>query len=153
MAGLSVADGGHGHDFKAPFVKRRRIHLDFTRDNDHRRVLAPVRIQAEVADAAGHHQPDIAIANFIPAAGLDDRVHDGRVAHRDGQQNGFCGIKQPVNVLLQFEHAAIVGANAFEDAVPIEQAVVENRDFGRPLVAIFSVNKYFHLIGWQEPTP
>jgi hypothetical protein len=65
-------------------------------------------------------------------------------AHRNFQQDGLGGIKQPVNVLLQFEHAAIVGADAFKNAVAVKQAVVEHGDFCVALVEIFAINENFH---------
>ncbi len=98
----------------------------------------------ERAHAARHHQPDIAVADFVGPAGFDDRAHELRVRHRDFEQNRLGRVKQPVNVLAQFEHAAVVGANALENAIAIKQAVVEHRNLRGAFVVIFAVNKDFH---------
>ena len=50
-------------------------------------------------------------------------------------------------MLAQFEHAAVVGANALENAIAIKQAVVEDRNLRSAFVVVFAVNKDFH-----EPT-
>jgi hypothetical protein len=58
------------------------------------------------------------------------RLHQFRGDIGMFQQDGLGGIKQPVNVFLELEHAAIVGADAFKHAVAVKQAVVEHRHFG-----------------------
>ena len=115
-------------------------------------LLAAVRVQAQRADAARHDQPDVAVANAVPAAGLDDRRHDLRVGHRDLQQDRLGRIEQPVNVLLQLEHPAVVGANALEDAVAVQQPVVEHRNLGVPLVVVFAVNIDLHVLNPRQAT-
>ena len=54
------------------------------------------------------------------------------------------GIKQPVNVLLELEDAAVVDADAFKNAVAVKQAVVKHGHLGVALVEIFAVNIDFH---------
>ena len=103
-----------------------------------------------VPGAAGHHQADVAVAELVPAAGFDHRGHDLRMGHRDVQQDRLGRAEQPVNVLLQLEHPAVVGPNALEDAVPVQQPVVEDRNLGVALVVVFSVNINFHVL---KPAP
>src|SRR5207249_2446795 len=130
----------------AALVELRRIELDFPGDNDHRRAFAMIGVQAEVADATGHQQADIAIAHFIAPAGFQDRLHDFSMPHREGEQDGLGGTEQAINVLAQLEHAPVVSADALEDAVPVEQPVIEDRNLRLALVAKLSVNENLH--GW-----
>ena len=58
---------------------------------------------------------------------------------------GFYSLtRSNLDVFPEFEHAAIVGANAFEHAVAIKQPVIEDRHLCVPLVEVFAVNKNFH---------
>ncbi len=66
------------------------------------------------------------------------------MAHRDFQQNRLGGTKQPVNVLLQFEHAAMISADALKNAVAVKQTVIEHGHLRIALAAIFAVNVNFH---------
>ena len=141
---MQIAHRRHGHNVHALPVQLRRIKLDFVGDDDDRRALAASRVQTQRAHTARHHEPDVAVADFIFPAGPDDRVHDFRVRHRDFEQDGFCGTEQPVNVLLELEHAAVVGADAFEDPVAVKQAVVEDRNLRVAFVMVFAVNENFH---------
>jgi hypothetical protein len=50
-------------------------------------------------------------------------------------------------VLLEFEHTAMINADAFKNTVAIKQSVVENGYFRIALAVIFAVYKNFH-----EPT-
>jgi hypothetical protein len=106
--------------------------------------FATARIQAERADAARDNEADVAVAQFVGANRLDCGLHQFGVRQRNFQQNRLGGIKQPVNVFLQFEHAAIVGADALEHAVAVKQTVVEHGHFGVAFAAKFSINVNFH---------
>src|SRR5439155_217106 len=132
-------------DVHAALVKFHRIKLDAIRDDDHRWQFAAIRIQAQATDAACDHQANVAIAKFIQAAGAHDRLHDFGVSQRDRQQDGLGRVKQPVNVLFEFEDAAVVSANAFKYAVAVQQAVIEHGNLGVLLSVIFPVNVDFHL--------
>ena len=141
---MQIAHGRHGHDVHAARVKFRRINLDFVGDDDDGWFLATAWIQTERAFTARHDEPDVAVTDFIGAASLDRRLHQGRVRQGNVEQNRLGGIKQPVNVLLQFEHAPVVGADAFKNSVAVKQSVIEHGDFCVTLAAIFAIDKNFH---------
>ena len=142
---VQIARRRHRNEVQAALVIFRRIKLDFVRDDDDRWTFATLRVQTERAHAARHHQPDITVADFIFPAGLDDRTRDLRGRHRNFKQDGFGRIKQPVNVLLEFEHAAVISANALKNPITIKQAVIEDRNLRITLVVIFAINKNFHF--------
>jgi hypothetical protein len=50
-------------------------------------------------------------------------------------------------VFLHAKDAAVVKANAFENAVAIEQAMIENGNFSVGLVEKFAVDVDFQLLG------
>ncbi len=141
---VQIARRRHGHDFHAALVKFRRIKLDFVRDDDDRRTFAASRIQTERAHAARHHEPDIAVAQSIFPAGLDGRLHELGVRHREFEQNRLGGTKQPVNVFLELEHAAMISADALKNAVAVKQPVIEHGHLRVALAVIFAVNENFH---------
>ena len=74
-------------------------------------------------------------------------MKDYDLRHWNLQQDGFGGTKQPVDVLLESENAAVVGADPFEDAVAVQQAMIEDRDRGLALVVELSVDINFHDAG------
>ena len=67
------------------------------------------------------------------------------------EQNRFGGAKKPVYVFLQLEDAAVVGANAFKNAVAVKEPVVKHGDFGVLFAAKFPVNVNFHDLN-NRPT-
>jgi putative aminopeptidase FrvX len=58
-------------------------------------------------------------------------------------------------VLLEFEHAAVIGANALKNPVTIKQTVIEDRNLRGALIVIFAINKNFHFsinaAYWKNP--
>ena len=126
-----------------------RINLDLARDDDDRRLFATARIQAERAHAARHDEADVAVAQFVRTNGFDRGLHHLRVRQRDVQKNRLGRIKQAVNVFLELENTAVVGADAFKNAVAIKQTVVEHGHLGVAFAAKFSINKNLHANGGQ----
>ena len=110
---------------------------------------AAIGIQPERAHASRDHQANVAIPDFIAATGLNHGLDHLLVGHGDRQQDGLGGTEQPVDMLVQFEHAAIIGSDAFEHAVAIKQPVIEHRDLGVLFVQVFAVDKDFH--GFKPP--
>ena len=53
-----------------------------------------------------------------------------RVRVRNLEADRLGGVEQPVDVTFELEDAAVVGADALEDAVAVQQAVVEDADRG-----------------------
>ena len=86
------------------------------------------RVDAEIARTARDDEADVAVADLVPTAGLDDDVADLGVRLRDLEADRLGGVEQPVDVAFELEDAAVVGADALEDAVAVEQAVVEDAD-------------------------
>ena len=145
---MQIARRGNGDDRHAAVIHLLRVKLNLVRDDNDRWALAAVRIQSERADAAGDDQPDVTLAQLVFAARVDDRLHHLRVADRDFQQDCLRRAKQAVDVFLQLEDAAVVGADALEDAVTVKQSVIEHAHLGVLLVVIFSVDVNFHT---QKP--
>src|SRR5207245_10183370 len=75
----------------------------------------------------------------LPHRLLDEAGH--RVlGHRDLEPDALVRGIEAVEVLLQTEHAALVGADAFEHAVAVQEPVVVDRDRGARAVAVLSVD-------------
>src|SRR5204863_9296355 len=122
-------------------AERRRDHADAVggravdrqlrpHDDDHFGAPALPRIDAEIARAARDDEADVAVANLVAPARLDDDVADlvGRV--RDVETDRLRRVEQALDVAFELEDAAVVGADALEDAGAVEQAVVEDADGG-----------------------
>ncbi len=60
-------------------------------------------------------------------------------------------VKKALDVFGQFEDAAVVGANALENAVAVKQAVVEHRNFGVLLVERICRQYKFSSLHWPAP--
>jgi hypothetical protein len=123
-----VADRAHGDDGQPLLVERPRVELNGGGNDDDLGPPAHVRVQAQGPDAARHHQPDVAVHRAVGPAGADHGAGHGLATEGNGEVYGLGGAVQPVQVLLQHEDAAAVGADALEDAVAVEQAVIEHRD-------------------------
>ena len=89
---------------------------------------ALARVDAEIAGAARHDQADVAVADPVPAARLDDDVADVGVGVGNLEPDRLGRIEQAIDVAFELEDAAVVGADALEHAVAVEQAVVEDAD-------------------------
>ena len=98
----------------------------------------------ERAHAARHDQAHVASLSLLARMVSTVASAQFRARHRHFQQNRVGGIKQPVNVLLQFEHPAVVGADALKHAIAVKQAVIEHRDFCVALAVIFAININLH---------
>jgi hypothetical protein len=141
-------------------VKLGRVKLDFIGDDDDRTLGAFVRIQPQGARAARDDQPDVTVPQLVFPASLHHRARDLLRRERHLEQNRLGGVKQALDVLGQPEDAAMIGANPLENAVPVQQPVVEHRDFGVLLVVILAVDINFHRFNraqstaaWQMPAP
>ena len=89
-----------------------------------------VGVEPQGADAAGDDHADVAVLDAVDGQGLLDGLGHFLLAHGDGQPDGLGRIPQPVEVGLQAEDLAAVAADALEDAVAVEQAVVVDADLG-----------------------
>jgi len=141
---VEVAGGWHRDDGHAFLINLWRIKLNLIRDDDDGRILAAVRIETECSSAARDHEADVTITKLVAAAGFDHCVHDRLVSHGNAQQECFGGVKQPIDVLLQLENTAMIRSDAFEDAIAVQQAVIEDGYLRVALAIIFAVNVNFH---------
>ena len=141
---MQIARGSHSDDVEPAAIIRFRIKLDFVRDDDDRRIFATVRIQAQRANAARDHQPDITIADFILAATGDDRRGEFFARHRDLEQNRLGRIEQAINMFLEPEHAPVIRPNALKNPIAIEQPVIEHGHLGVLFLHILPIDKNFH---------
>src|SRR5689334_19352471 len=120
---------GGGSQCRQPFlIPVLRPQLDRIEDAENGRLGAFAWIEAEIADAARNHQPDVVV---LDAALLDAFLdHPGHRVPCEGnlEPDGLCGVIQSVEVGIQAEDAAAVGTDALEYAVTIQQAVVEYRN-------------------------
>src|SRR5712672_259991 len=102
-----------------------RPELDRVEDAEDRWLRAFPRIEAEITDAARDDQADVGV--------LDPAFHDAFFDHPSHGVFGYGNLQpdcfrrgiQTVEVGIQAEDAAAVGADALENAVAIQEAVVE----------------------------
>jgi len=123
-----VPSGGRDGHAQSLFVEGFRIERDGIRDDDHGGARTFPRVQSQVSHAAGHHEPDVGVAQVVGPQSLQHGLLHLVRRHRDLQHDGPGRGIQPVEVFLQTEHASVVGADPLEHAVPVEQAVVEHGD-------------------------
>jgi hypothetical protein len=114
------------------------------RDHEDGRPVALARIQAQVSGAAGHHQTDVGVAQPVDAQRLLHHLHHLRLAHRNLEHDRVGGLVEPLHVLAQLEDQPVVGADALEDAVAVEQAVVEHRHHRLGALHKLAVQVDFH---------
>ena len=107
------------HDLHALLVQAWRVKLDLVGDDDHLRVGAAVGVQAKRAGAPGDDQPNVAVGDAVSAAGLHRGIHQLLMRHRDVEQDGLGGIKKAVDVFLELEYPAVIGADALEHPVAV----------------------------------
>src|SRR6185436_4707443 len=105
-----------------------RPQLDRVEDAEDRRLFTFARIEPQVAYATRHDEPDVVVLDSALRDTLFD--HPGHVfpQHGDVEPDRFGGVVESVEVLVEPEDAAAVGTNAFEHAVAIQEAVVEDRN-------------------------
>ena len=137
--GMVAHDAGRD-DFQAVLVELRRIETNVIDNDDDLRVGRLARVEAEAAGPARHDQADVAV---LLGVGLD-RVQHG-VAHllarqRDFQRDVLGAVVEAFDVLAEAEDLAGVDADALENAVAVEEAVVEDADAGVGLVEELAVD-------------
>ena len=116
-----------GDHLDARRVERRRVHLDVGHDDDHRGPHALPRVETEIAGAARDHQPDVSIFLAVLAHGPAHRLGHLGLRQRDVERDGARGGVEPIEMRVQAEDAAVVDADALEDAVAVQETVVEHR--------------------------
>ena len=92
------------------------------------------RIEAERAGAARDDEADVAVAFSLALTVLSTRFGHLLPRQRDFELDGLRAVVEPVDVLVEAKDLAVVDADAFEDAVAVEQAVVVDADLGVGLV-------------------
>src|SRR2546426_614633 len=138
---LAVPDRRRGGEGGEPLVVAvGGPQMDLVHDEDDGRLGALARIEPQVAGAARDDEADVGVLEAaLPHRLLDEAAH--RVlGHRDLEPDALGRGIEAVEVLLQTEHAALVGADAFEHAVAVQEPVVVDRDRGARAVAVLSVD-------------
>ncbi len=125
-----IADGGGGDDGHTVGVHSFGVHLDFVGDAEDGGSFAIFGGDAEVADAAGDDEAEVAVGEVIGVDGLFHGVGEFWSGVGDGEADGGGGFVEAVEVGVFFEDASVVLADAFEDAISVEEAVVVDGDFG-----------------------
>ena len=120
-----------GDHREAPVQALGSPDIDLVHDHDHRGPRALPRIDAEIADTAGDDGPDVGLLESRATHRLLDHPAELRLGHRDLHQHGVGALPEAIEVLGELEDLARVDADPLEDAVPVEQAVVEDRDLAR----------------------
>lgn len=87
-------------------------------------------VDAHGAGPAGEDDAEVAVGELVGGDGVSDGLLGFLQGEGQGQADRGGGLGEPVEVGLEFEDALVVEAEAFEDAVAIEQAVVEDGDGG-----------------------
>ena len=127
-ASLRAAAQARGDEPHAVAVALRRVERERRGDHDQARARAGVRRDAERADAARDDEAQVAVVEAGALRRLAAERRDlgalGRELERDRPGRGL----EAVEVLVQQERPAAVDADALEDAVAVEQAVVEHGD-------------------------
>src|SRR5882762_10476333 len=115
-------------------------------DHDTRSGLALPRIEPEVPFPACDHGSDVAFSDVVPSECLQNEIRHLLFRVRDLQVDGLRGMEEPVEVSLEFEDPTVVGANALEDAIPIQEAMIEDADLRLRLRVELAVdvNAQFH---------
>src|SRR6516165_6678350 len=142
-----IADRRRGHDLQTMLVKLRRIKRDVIDDDDDLRIGRLARIEAQRAGPAGDDEANIAVAFLVDLDGMVDGFGHLLAAHGDLEPDGARALIQSVDVFLEPEDLAVVNADAFEDAVAVEEAMVVDADLGVVLVVELAVDVDFgHLV-------
>src|SRR3989442_999852 len=99
------------------------------RDHDDARTgLALPRIEAEIARPACDDRADVSFPDVVASARLQDDPCELLFRMRELQVDRFRTLEESVQVALELEDAAVVRADAFEDPVTVQQAMVEDAD-------------------------
>src|SRR5439155_22529533 len=115
------------------------IEVDIVHDHDDLRI-APARIEPERAGPARDEQANVPILFLVDPNRLFHDLGHFFTADRDFEGDRAGTIVKAVAVLFPFEDAAVIDADAFKNAVAVEQAVIVYADFGLGFVVELAVN-------------
>src|SRR5262249_51217008 len=155
LVGPALADRG-GDELEALLVEALGVELDLVGDDDEgSTLLALPHVEAEVADAARDHEADVGVLEPVGAHGLEEGLLDLLERQGQGQEDGLGRLLEALEVLVEAEDASVVGADALEDAVAVEDAVVEDRDLGVVFLQHLAVYVDLHraLSAWVSRMP
>src|SRR5262249_42872298 len=135
-----AADEGRGDDLHALVVRPLRIEADVIDDDDDLRwSVALVGVDAEAAGAAGDDGAYVALHLLVGLDGAQGLLHHLVGSPGDLEEDVFGALVEAFDVFGQAEDLAGVDADALEDAVAVEQAVVVDADLRVGLVHEFAV--------------
>src|SRR5439155_14844716 len=96
--------------------------------------------EAEITGPARHHWANVAVLLVVDLDGAEDRLDHLLFRQRDFQLDVPGALEQALDVFLEAEDLAVVDADALENAVAIEQAVVVDAALGVGFVVILAVD-------------
>jgi len=102
--------------------------------------LALVGVQPQLADAARHHQADVALDLLVRLDGAERLLDHLLLRPGDLQRDVQGALVEPFDVFVQPEDLAGVDSQPFEDAVAVEQTVIVDADLGVRLVEQLAVD-------------
>ena len=138
------ATGGAGDEVEAFFVAFGGVERDGACDDDDAGSGALEGVQTEGADTAGDDQADVTVLEVVCGDGVEGGFFHFLDGNGDFHADGAGGLIKALQVGCEAEDAAMIDADAFEDSVSIEQAVIEHGDFGVFFVEQLAVDVDFH---------
>src|SRR5660397_71454 len=126
----SVPAGGAGDDFQPVTIHLLRIQHDGGGYDEHCGFLTLHRVKTQVPHAPSHNQTDVAILQPVAPDGLQSSLYHVSPAHGNVQGYGLGGVIKALNVPLQLEHPAVIGADALKHSVSIEKPMVKHAELG-----------------------
>ena len=125
-----IPGGRGGDDLQTVFVKLFGIEADVVGDDDDLRVGGLAGVEAQAAGSAGDDDADVGVDELVVGESIPDRGGHFLAFHRDLEMDSQGRFVEAVDVLLEAEDPPGISANALEDAVAVEQAVIEDADLG-----------------------
>ena len=100
--------------------------------------------EAQIPLAARHDEADVTVLEFVAADRLEQSLGHLLAVERDHHADRRGRLVKALDVLLQAEDPAVVKADALEDTIPVEKAVIEDRNLGLGLRIKNSVDIDLH---------
>src|SRR5262249_18699221 len=116
------------------------IEADVIDDDDDLRFLALARVKAEPAVATRDDQPNVPVLLVVRLDRVEDRLRHLLAGKRDLQPDVAGALVEALDVFGQAEDLSAVNADALEDAVAVEEAVVVHGHPGIIPVVELAVN-------------
>ena len=89
-----------------------------------------VGLRPRFAHASGNEQPDVSVLEVILPQSFKYGLNYFFFPHRNCESDVVCRFVEPIDMFLQFEDDPVVSSNTLEDAVAVEETMIENRNRG-----------------------